>query len=124
MKHQESDIQRVCVKWFRYQFPDLARNLISVPNGGYRSAVTAAIMKAEGVVSGVSDLILFVPNNDFHALCIEMKTDKGKQSENQILWQNAVDRFGYKYVLCHSLTEFQQIIKDYIYQPEKGNQRI
>ena len=118
MKYKESDIQRVCVKWFRYQFPDLARNLISVPNGGYRSAVTAAIMKAEGIVAGASDLVLFVPklSEGCGALCIEMKTPKGTQSDYQKEWQKAVEAQGYKYVICRSVNEFTDTINDYLYK--------
>ena len=35
-------------------------------------AVTGARLKAEGVVAGVSDLLLLVPRGKYHGLCIEM----------------------------------------------------
>ena len=69
MKHEESHIQRNCVKWFRLAYPKLARLLFAVPNGGKRGIREAAIMKAEGVVAGVADLLLLIPkDNTMHLL--------------------------------------------------------
>lgn len=111
---EEHRIQCACVRLFRYKHPDLQRNLFAVPNGGRRDKVTGAKMKAEGVVPGVSDLILLVPNNYFHGLCIEMKDEKGIQRETQREWQKAVEAEGYKYVLCRSLDDFERETEDYI----------
>ena len=114
MKHEESKLQQACVKWFRLQYRQYERLLFAVPNGGQRNVIVAAKLKAEGVVAGVSDLLLFVPNRDYHALCIEMKSAKGRQTENQKAWQKEVEKQGYKYVVCRSLDEFINIINDYL----------
>lgn len=50
-----------------------ARLLVAIPNGGHRHPVVAAKMKAEGVRSGMPDLCLFVPVNQYHGLAIELK---------------------------------------------------
>lgn len=68
MRHEESELQRSCVKWFRYKYSNLKPLLFAVPNGGFRNVREARIMKAEGVVAGVSDLILLLPRQGFHAL--------------------------------------------------------
>ena len=119
--HEESALQRQCVAWFRIQYPKYALNLFAVGNGGVRSAKEAAIMKGEGVTAGVSDLILLLPSGDgkYHGLCIEMKTtDKNSgQTDKQIEWQQAVERAGYKYVVCRTFEEFQKIIIDYLKRP-------
>lgn len=114
MKHEESIIQRNCIKWFRYQYPSLSRILFAVPNGGRRGRIEAAIMKAEGVVAGVSDLILLYPSGEYHALCIEMKTEKGRQQDSQKEFQQAVERFGYKYAVCRSFEDFRKTIDGYL----------
>lgn len=114
MRNEESRLQIACVRWFRYQYPEYARLLFAVPNGGQRSAVTAKIMKAEGVVSGVADLILMKPSRQYHALCIEMKTDKGRQSDNQKDWQFVIESHGYNYVICRTLEEFINTINKHI----------
>ena len=114
MKHEESHIQRNCVKWFRLAYPKLSRLLFAVPNGGKRGIVEASIMKAEGVVSGVADLLLLVPKGNHNALAIEMKTAKGKQNENQKLWQTDFENMGGKYVICRCFDEFRNEIEQYL----------
>lgn len=76
--------------------------------------IEAAIMKGEGVTAGVADLTLYLPNSEHHGLCIEMKTAKGRQSEHQKLWQKLVQGAGYRYKVCHSLEEFQDLIREYL----------
>lgn len=114
MRHDESNLQIACVRWFRLQYPSIAPLLFSVPNGGRRDAVTGAILKAEGAVAGVSDLLLLFSNGVHHGLCIEMKTEKGKQSDAQKEWQKAVEAVGYKYAVVRSFEQFADLIDDYI----------
>ena len=114
IKHLESEIQRTCVAWFRLLHPCIANLLFAVPNGGKRSKVEASIMKAEGTTAGVADLLLLVPNQQHHALCIEMKTENGRQSSNQKMWQKAVTEQGYQYSVCHSFEEFQETVNGYL----------
>lgn len=114
MKHQESELQRNCVTWFRLTHPKLAKLLFAVPNGGRRSKVEACIMKAEGTTAGVADLLLLVPNQQHHALCIEMKTASGRQTQNQKDWQSAVTSQGYRYVVCRSFDDFLSTIREYL----------
>lgn len=113
MRHTESRIQAVCVSYFGYNYPQYRGLLFAVPNGGYRTATTAKIMKAEGVVSGVSDLLLLVPSRQYHGLCIEFKTDKGRQSEAQKEWQRAVELQGFCYRVVRSLDEFIDLLAWY-----------
>lgn len=114
MRHGESRLQATCVKWFRLQYPKLDRLLFAVPNGGYRSRFEAAILNGEGVVSGVSDLILLIPSNRYASLCIEMKSGRNRQTDNQKAFQAAVEATGNKYVVCRTFDEFVKIIKDYL----------
>lgn len=115
MVYQESKIQQAAVKWFRYQYPKLRKLLFAVPNGGARDRVTGAILKAEGVVAGVSDLLLLVPRGGYHGLCIEMKTRTGRQSKSQKEWQQEVEAQGYRYVVCRSEIDFRNAVKVYFH---------
>lgn len=114
MTQEESKIQQACIRWFRLQYPQLQLLLFAVPNGGNRDAITGAIMKREGVVRGVADLILLVPCKGYASLCIEMKKPKGKQSESQIMWQKEAERARNKYVVCKSLDDFMSVIGEYL----------
>ena len=73
-RHDESNLQMTCVRWFRLQYPEMAGLLFAVPNGSKRGKVTAAILKAEGALAGVSDLLFLMPAGTCPYLCIEMKT--------------------------------------------------
>lgn len=127
MREEEHKIQCACVKWFAYQHPELQGLLFAIPNGGARSKATAGKLKAEGVVPGVSDLILLVPREIVahmngkavliqaaFGLCIEMKTKTGRQSHEQKEWQAKVESRGYKYAVCRSLEDFINTIENYL----------
>jgi hypothetical protein len=113
-RNDEHKLQCACIRWYKLQYPKYAHNLFSVPNGGRRDAVTAAKMKAEGVLAGVSDLILLKSNRFYGALLIEMKTDKGHQSPAQKEWETKITADGYKYVVCRSLNDFANAVNNYL----------
>lgn len=112
--HHESRLQIACVIAFRYHYPRLKYMLFAVPNGGKRTKMEAIILKSEGVISGVSDLILLTPNKGYGSLCIEMKFENAKQSENQKIWQKETEKHGNKYVVCNSVTSFLNAVNDYL----------
>ncbi len=113
--HEESQLQRDCVAWFRMQYPSRALLLFAVPNGGGRSPIEAAILKGEGVVAGVADLILLEARGNYGALCIEMKTPKksSKQNPNQKLWQEVAEKAGNAYVVVRTFEQFQDLVRSY-----------
>ena len=74
------------------------------------------MLKAEGVLAGVADLFLMFPVKQFHGLFIEMKTDKGRQSESQQEFQTLAESNGYKYVVCRSFEDFKNEILTYLKQ--------
>lgn len=114
VRHIEDDLQIACVNWFSYQYPKLAKLLHHSPNGGKRDAREAARFKAMGVRPGFPDLILLHASNGYHFLCIEMKTETGKQSDYQKDYQRIVEAQGGKYVVCRSLDDFIREVNDYI----------
>ena len=123
MREEEHNIQCACVRWFNLQWPEYRGLLFAVPNGSYRNKATAGKLKAEGVVAGVADLILLVPQwfttwreqqgCNYAGLCIEMKTAKGRQSPEQKGWMEMVEAHGYRYRVCHSLDEFMAVVNGY-----------
>ena len=111
---EEHRLQCACVNWFRLQYPTHATALFAVPNGGRRDRVSGANLKAEGVLPGVSDLILLVARQCFYGLLIEMKTPKGKLSPAQKEWARDMAARGYLYIVCRSFDEFRNVIDDYL----------
>ena len=111
---EEHRIQVACVNCFRLKWPNHASALFAVPNGGRRDKATGGKLKAEGALAGVSDLLLLVARGDFHGLCIEMKKPGGKQQPSQRQWQRDMEARGYKYIICHSVDEFNAETDDYL----------
>lgn len=112
--NEEHRIQCACIKWFRYQHPTYAKLLYAIPNGSRRDAITGKLLKDEGVIRGISDLNLDIPNRFYHGLRIEMKTPTGTQSKEQKAFQKEVESRGYRYVICRSLNDFIREITIYI----------
>ena len=113
-RDEEHKLQCSMVRWFRFTYPQYAHCLFAVPNGGRRDAVTGAKMKAEGVLAGVSDLILLKRSEEYGALLIETKVKGNYQSQSQKEWQQKIEKEGYKYVVCRSLDEFQNQVTNYL----------
>lgn len=126
MKHEESKLQSSFVTWFKLQYPKYW--MFSVPNSGNiggkkitskktgkQIPLEAIFKKREGMKAGTSDLILLYANKDYHALCIETKIEKEKQSDKQIEFELYCKNNGYKYVVCRSLDEFMNAINTYLF---------
>ena len=116
MRYREESLQINCVRWFGMQYPERALQLHHSPNGGYKTAYEGAVFKRMGTRAGFPDLILLLPKGESPFLCIEFKTDKGRQSESQRAYQQAVESVGAVYAVCRSFDEFKTIIENYLNQ--------
>ncbi len=110
MKHQESTLQTACVRWFRYQYPNLI--IYAVPNGGSRNIREAQRLKSEGVLAGVADLVVLLPQGK--SIYIEMKVKGNRQTDNQKDFQKKAIELGHAYTVCYSFEEFQKVIENQI----------
>lgn len=113
-RQNEHYLQRECVKWFRFVHSQHSMLLFAIPNGGARSKATAGKLKAEGVVRGVADLFLAVPNRKYHGFFIEMKYGKNNLTADQIEFRNKVVKQGYKHSVCRSTEQFIHELTHYI----------
>lgn len=115
MRNQnESKLQQESVRWFDYQYPKLKLNLFSIPNEGARTVANGARMKAQGRRAGTADMFLAFNHEFCCGMFIEFKYGKGKQNENQIAFQKAVESEGYRYEVVTSFDQFQNLINSYL----------
>lgn len=118
MNNEESRAQKHVVRWWDLmgcRTHNLSHTLLhSVPNGGFRSVITASIMKAEGQRRGVMDLKLNVARNGYHGMWLEMKAANGVLSAEQIEFKRAVSQQGYHVEVCHSAVEAISAIEKYL----------
>lgn len=76
-------------------------------------------MKSEGVTAGVADVLFLYPNSEYHGLCIEFKTNTGRQQKSQKCFQQAVEAQGYQYAIVRSIDDFIELVKNYIFTTRK-----
>lgn len=116
-KESEAVIQQQIYNWFNNTYclnrhePQLI--IHSVPNGS--STGDPRIMKQMtnlGMVKGISDLVIWVPNGK--AVMIEVKTSTGVQSPEQKEIQRKVEKLGGLYLLVRSLLDAQMQINENI----------
>ena len=73
----------------------------AIPNGGRRDVREGGRLKREGVLAGASDIIII--NNKVYF--IEVKTEKGRQTETQKAFQSQVIGLGHEYKIWRSLSD-------------------
>lgn len=111
----EARIQAACVTWLWNEHPETRGLFIHIPNEGNRASVQdGALRRALGLVAGAPDTFLFIPRGGYHGLAVEFKTETGEQSVQQKAFQCRLEKQGYKYCLCRSLAQFQEIIVGYL----------
>jgi hypothetical protein len=110
----EHNHQRLIVAWFRDRYPALEDLFFAIPNGGKRSAATAARLKAEGVKAGVPDLLLAVPMSGRHGLWIEMKALTGSARKTQREIHAALREQGYSVGVAKGYEEAKALILTYL----------
>lgn len=105
----EDQLQQQIIIWFKNEYQMNGKGLIfSVPNGGTRNMLEAKKLKQTGAMAGVSDLIVLLNGK---CLFIELKIEKGIQSEVQKIFENKVKLLGFDYYLVRSIEEFKQTTK-------------
>lgn len=107
----EHQIQCAVIDWrntMAHLHPALKR-LHAIPNGARMSKGTAGKMKAEGLTAGVPDL--FLPHSakfgwgHYCGLYIEVKTEKGRVSDDQQDWIQYLRKAGYRAEVCRGVDE-------------------
>jgi hypothetical protein len=128
-------LQKRCVAWFDYCYPEYRMLLFHPANGGKRPTTTkytkgkiityspeAERMKQMGTRAGVSDLIFMLPvvnptlTGKYNCLCLELKAGRGKQEPEQIEFEQKIASVGHKYVIIRNFDEFREAIWDHLGQ--------
>jgi len=109
--NEEHNLQKSMITWFDMQYPKLKLCLFAVPNGANTSQRAGAYMKSEGLRSGVADLVFCY---DGVTTFVEVKTQKGKQSDTQVNFQDQMASQGFTYKVVRTLDEFMELINGLI----------
>ena len=111
---KENKIQANCYQWYHNNYCLKHHNprgvMFSVPNelaGTNKIAMMQA--KAMGLVSGVSDTIIILPNGNI--IFCEFKDSTGIQSEKQKEFESIITNLGFEYKIIRSLQDFKTWIQ-------------
>ena len=109
--------QRTILQWANYcsnriKYPGLEL-LYHIPNEVKCTAAQGKFRKDIGVKSGVPDLCLPVARGGYHGLYIELKTEKGRATENQKTWIQRLTEQGYLAKVCYGFDEAIRCIISY-----------
>lgn len=116
LKRSEGDEQEALFEWAEWNltlYPEL-KLMYHVPNGGSRNKAEAAKLKRQGVKKGVPDICLPAARGKFHGLYVELKTDGGKASKEQVEYIKALNRTGYAAEIAHGFEQAVEIITRYL----------
>ena len=109
MEHymSEATLQITLISMLRTLYSDYVINLslngISIPTDIKTKTLIISQMKKEGMEKGMPDLLLYLPNGK--VLNMELKTDKGKQSADQVDVQNRLTKLGHNYYIIRTVYE-------------------
>ena len=95
---------------------EIRGRLFAIPNGGHRDVRTGVKLKREGVRPGIPDLFLPVARGSFHGLFIEVKTVKGRMSDEQSDWREYLVENQYESIVVRSAQEAIDAIMDYLWR--------
>jgi len=60
-------------------------------------------------------VLLLIPKKGFSSLCLEFKTQKGRQSDDQKEFQRQAELCGSKYIIVRSASQAIEAMKAYLY---------
>lgn len=112
----EDKLQIACKYWFDCQYPQYRLLLHHSPNEGLlmKHDRDGAKRKAMGMRAGFPDFIFLLPNRFYPYLALELKSEKGRQSDHQKEYQLAVEKAGGLYVIIRTLEQFIETINNYL----------
>jgi hypothetical protein len=114
-----SRLQKACVKWFRYQYPEYRLLFMKINNDLPINDKDLRIkiynrLKEEGLLEGAPDHFLAVGNSIYNGLFIEFKWDKDRLRKKQVDVIRSLEEGNYRCVVVRSLDEFIEIVDEYL----------
>lgn len=105
--------QKQFIEWFKLTHRD---KLINADVGGVWTKNYAQAMKNRllGHSNGYPDIFIPEPNKKYHGLFIEMKRVKGGScSPEQKGWIDALNKRGYKVIVCYGMDDAIKAVEEY-----------
>ena len=118
MRNEEKQIQYAVINYIRANYPN---TLFTIAPNGFKLPIGVAVqLKRMGYSAGTPDIIVLEPRSMFHGLFIELKSEKGRLSFDQLEWLRKLTERDYKAVVCHGYDEAVDSIKKYLLTPKNN----
>ena len=109
----EDEEQIAFINWFKSKYKDYL--IFSIPNGGSRNKIEASKLKKTGLLSGIPDLIILMPNKE--VLFLEMKRQKGGVlSLVQKVVINLIEKLGFTVLIGYGFLDARSKFENYLLQ--------
>jgi hypothetical protein len=114
----EQKLQLECSKWLKkFLYTSGEPQLYyHVPNERKGTMAQMSRLKAQGVLSGVSDVVLPLRSGEFAGVYCELKKAGGTPSKEQKQFLNSVANEGYLAIVVNDLATFKEVFTYYIQQ--------
>ena len=114
IEQREADISRACLEYL-----DAKRIMYLRLNSGdvFRPGAEGKMYRVKGCPKGTADLLILynhkdrIPPSFPRPIFVEFKSSKGKQTEEQAIFERDVESLGYEYYLIRSLDELMEVLK-------------
>jgi hypothetical protein len=100
-RNAEAKRQAAIVEFVRWVAPHVP--IFAVPNGGFRTKAEAARLKWTGVLAGVLDLVLPLPEG--RSAYWETKTPRGRLSADQLAFIARLEALGHVWAVVRSIDD-------------------
>lgn len=116
---KEDSLQKAVATYLLLQYPEHADMWCHPPNGMKTSKAQAGKHKAFGMRTGVPDILIFVPTQQYNGLAVELKVvyANGKRnvtSPAQKKWLKNLTLCGWKTIVCYNFSEAKNVIDSYL----------
>lgn len=116
---QESEdcLQKQCAEFLKKLLKqnDIEQELFwHVPSEGNRKPQYVLKLKAMGFRSGIPDILLMLPSEEYHAFVCELKKSGNYASEDQKKTLTALANRGYLAVLVNDFETFKNVVTYYV----------
>lgn len=111
---EEFDLQCACVEWFDKTYPEMRLYLHHSPNEAKRSERQGHQLKLMGMRAGFPDLMLLIPCGEHPFMALELKTRKGKMSDTQKTYRDALAKVKAVHYTIRTIDEFREAINKYL----------
>jgi hypothetical protein len=109
-KDTEHEIQRKIIVWFRKKYPN-HKDCICYNDTNKHNKTSQMISKSLGLVTGRNDLSIYYRG---YALLLEIKTEKGIQSENQKIFEQNMKNANNNYRVAYDFDLAKETITKFI----------